>query len=133
MLKVNRLTKPFMLLLFSLSLAGCTAQTEAQKVFGSDADYFIGLHLLSEGDEKAAREKFNRCIKKGTYLCAKKSAEALCYFGNIQEKKGALSPFSATVPQGLSSCRRANRPSKKSLRLAGSDSCDSVNFSALSE
>ena len=40
----------FLLLLFSA--AGCTAQTEVQKKFGADADYFIGLKLLQEDNEK---------------------------------------------------------------------------------
>ena len=62
-----------------------------KKKFGPDADYFIGLKLLQENDEKGAREKFNHCIKKGSYYCAKKSAEALCTFGNIQERNVAAS------------------------------------------
>ncbi len=89
MIRLHRLTKYVLLLLLTFSAAGCTAQTEAQKKFGADADYFIGLRLLADGNEKAAREKFNRCIKKGSYYCAKKSAEALCSFGNIQEKNTA--------------------------------------------
>ena len=69
----------------------CTASTkpENQKKFGNDADYFIGLRLLSEGNENAAREKFKRCIKKGSSRCAQRSAEALCTFGNLQERNSA--------------------------------------------
>lgn len=87
--KISRYIKLVLLILFSLSTAGCTAQTEAQKMLGADSDYFVGLKMLSEGKEKAAREKFNRCIKKGSYYCSKKSQEALCTFGNIQEKNKA--------------------------------------------
>ncbi len=74
-----------------LPCTACTATTkpEGQKKFGSDADYFIGLRLLSEGNENAAREKFKRCIKKGSSRCAQRSAEALCSIGNIQEKNTA--------------------------------------------
>ena len=49
----------------------------------------MGLKLLEQGNEKEARAKFIRCIKKGSYYCAKKSAEALCLLGNIQEKNQA--------------------------------------------
>lgn len=78
-------------LCFSVPCTSCTAATqpEGQKKFGNDADYFIGLRLLSEGNENAAREKFRRCIKKGSPRCAERSAEALCTFGNLQEKNAA--------------------------------------------
>ena len=74
-----------------LSAVSCKAasQPEGQKRFGDDADYFIGLRLLQEGNENAAREKFKYCIKKGSPAIAQKSAEALCTFGNIQEKNAA--------------------------------------------
>ena len=75
----------------SLPCTSCSAASkpEGQKKFGPDADYYIGLRLLGEGNENAAREKFKRCIKKGSPLCAQRSAEALCTFGNIQEKNTA--------------------------------------------
>lgn len=82
-----RLLAGIALLFFLIfSTTGCPAESDAQKIYGSDSDYFIGLSLLSEGNEKEARSRFNNCIKKGTYYCAKRSAEALCSFGNIQEK-----------------------------------------------
>lgn len=99
MIRLNRLTKIVLLLFLTLSTAGCTTQTEAQKKFGVDADYFIGLRFLTEGNEKEAREKFNRCIKKGSYYCAKKSAEALCTFGNIQEKNAAALNLISQFPE----------------------------------
>ena len=76
---------------FSLPCTSCSAATkpESQKKFGNDADYYIGLRLLGEGNENAAREKFKRCIKKGSARCAERSAEALCTFGNLQEKNAA--------------------------------------------
>ena len=76
---------------FSLPCTSCSAATkpERQKKFGNDADYYIGLRLLAEGNENAAREKFKRCIKKGSARCAERSAEALCTFGNLQEKNAA--------------------------------------------
>lgn len=89
MMRFRRLSTYVLLLLISISAAGCNAQTEAQKKFGADAYYFMGLRLLADGNEKAARDKFNRCIRKGSYFCAKKSAETLCTFGSIQEKNEA--------------------------------------------
>ena len=87
----RRLTSWFLASFLLLSAVSCKAkpQSETQKKFGDDADYFIGLRFLEEGNEKAAREKFKYCIKKGTSACARKSAEALCTIGNIQEKNAA--------------------------------------------
>lgn len=87
----RRLTIYLVASFLMLSAVSCkaAAQPEGQKKFGSDADYFIGLRLLQEGNENAAREKFKHCIKKGTPRCAQKSAELLCTFGNIQEKNAA--------------------------------------------
>lgn len=83
-----------------LSAVACKAapQPEGQKKIGDDSDYFIGLRLLNEGNENAAREKFKRCIKKGSPRCAQKSAEALCTFGNIQEKNAAAENLIALFP-----------------------------------
>ncbi len=87
----RRLTSYFLASFLLLSAVSCKAppQSEGQKKFGDDADYFIGLRFLQEGNENAAREKFKYCIKKGTPAVAQKSAEALCTIGNIQEKNAA--------------------------------------------
>jgi len=84
----RRLSLSTLLILLLLNTS-CSAKTEGQQKFGADSDYFIGLKMLSQGNEKDARTKFNRVIKKGSYYCAKKSAEALCTFGTIQEKNQA--------------------------------------------
>lgn len=87
---MSRRTIEFLLILFFVfSFTACPAQSEEQIKFGVDADYFAGLQLLKDNNEKAARIKFSHCIKKGSYYCAKKSAEVLCTFGNIQEKNEA--------------------------------------------
>ena len=87
----RRLTIYFLVSFLLLSVLSCKAapQSEGQKKFGNDADYFMGLRLLEEGDENAAREKFRFCMKKGSQRCAQKSAEALSSIGNIQEKNAA--------------------------------------------
>ncbi len=87
----RRLTLYFFATFLLLNAVSCKAapQPEGQKKFGDDADYFIGLKLLQEGNENAARGKFKHCIKKGSSACAQKSAELLCTFGNIQEKNAA--------------------------------------------
>ena len=88
---MHRLTTSLFAAFVLLSAVSCKAapQPEGQKKFGDDADYFIGLKLLQEGNENAAREKFKHCLKKGTPVIAQKSAESLCTFGNIQEKNAA--------------------------------------------
>lgn len=98
----SRFTKLFVipfLFIIGISSISCTAKTEAQEMFGVDADYFMGLKLLSEGNEKEARSKFNKCIKKGSYYCAKKSAEALCSFGSVLEKNKAAENLIALYPE----------------------------------
>lgn len=87
----RRLTVYFLVSFLLISAVSCKAapQPESQKKFGDDADYFIGLKVLQEGNENAAREKFKHCIKKGTPAVAQKSAEVLCTLGNIQEKNAA--------------------------------------------
>ena len=57
--------------------------------FGGDADFFAGLQQLSQNNIREARQKFNNCIKKGTYYCAKESAIQLAKMGNLQEKTEA--------------------------------------------
>lgn len=88
---LRRLASYFLASFLLLSAVSCKAapQSQGQKKFGDDADYFMGLRLLQEGDENAAREKFKYCIKKGSSVVAQKSAEALCSIGNIQEKNAA--------------------------------------------
>ena len=73
---MRRLTIYLLASFLLLSAVSCKAapQPEGQKRFGDDAEYFIGLRLLQEGDENAAREKFKYCIKKGSPAIAQKSA-----------------------------------------------------------
>ncbi len=88
---LRRFISYFLTSFMLLSVVSCKGapHPEGQEKFGEDTEYFIGLRLLKEGNENAAREKFKRCIKKGTPVIAQKSAEALCTFGNIQEKNTA--------------------------------------------
>ena len=88
---LRRLTSSILATTLLLNVVSCKAATqpEGQKHFGIDADYFIGLKLLQEGNQNAARTKFNRCIKKGSPYCARKSAEAICSIGSIQEKNAS--------------------------------------------
>ena len=86
-------SKPLVLLLlfaFILSTLGCTSKSAEMKKYGPDADYFIGLRLLQDGQEKEAKAKFNRVIKKGSYYTAKKSAQMICTLGSVQEKNQSV-------------------------------------------
>ncbi len=85
---VRRFSLPIFIFLL-ISVISCSAKTPGQQKFGVDADYFYGLKLLSQGKEKEARSKFNRCVKKGSYYVAQKSAQTLCTFGSVQEKNQA--------------------------------------------
>lgn len=64
-----------------------TACPASKNEFGSDADYFVGLQKLNEGDTQAARQKLNNCIKKGSYYTAKESAKLLAKMGDLQKKQ----------------------------------------------
>ena len=83
MKKQTSLFCKFSLIAFILLLLTSCPNNEK---FGADADYFIGLQKFSEGNTKEARLKFNNCIKKGTYYCAKESAIQLTKMGNLLEK-----------------------------------------------
>ena len=72
-----------------LSLMILLTSCPSNEKFGSDSDYFAGMQMLEEGNIKEAKQKFNNCIKKGTYYCAKESAIQLTKLGNLQEKNAA--------------------------------------------
>lgn len=71
------------LLLFTNLFGSCSNKIDY------NAEYFIGLQKLAEGKEDEARTKFVTCLKKGSGLNAKKSAQILTTMGNIQEKNKA--------------------------------------------
>ena len=79
-------------LLFSMSLVFCSCSSSAAKSvkdFGDDSNYFIALRAISKKDYKGARQKLNKAVKKGTPLVARRSAETLCTFGDVQERVAA--------------------------------------------
>ncbi|MCQ2592747.1 MAG: lytic transglycosylase domain-containing protein [Treponema sp.] len=53
--------------------------------FGVDADYFLGMQLLSQGNEKEATKKLQNCAKNGSLYCAQKSCELLLNLQSISE------------------------------------------------
>ena len=73
------------LFMFTVLFSSCPSNEQ----YGYDADYFVGLQKLAEGNIKEAKQKFNNCIKKGTYYCAKESAIQLTKLGNLQENNAA--------------------------------------------
>lgn len=81
----------FVLSVFWLSCCS-VSKTDDKKMFEADENYFLGLQLLEQNNEKEARAKLSLCANKGSYYCARKSAEKLTAFGDIQEKnKAAIS------------------------------------------
>ena len=62
---------------FFLALTFTLVSCPSNEEFGADADYFIGLQKMQDGNIKEAKQKFNNCIKKGTYSCGKESAKQL--------------------------------------------------------
>jgi len=87
---VSKNTVPLLCLVALLGLASCSAKAVDQKEYGPDTDYFMGLQYLEEGRIDDAASKFEKCSKKGTYYCARKSAEELCKIGDVQQKNNAV-------------------------------------------
>ncbi len=85
----TRFYKRSLLAAAGLLLAVVLTSCPSNEKFGPDADYFVGLQKLEEGNVKEAVQKFNNCIKKGSYYCAKESAKQLARLGNLQEKNAA--------------------------------------------
>ena len=91
--------KNFLIYIASLFIfTGLFVSCPANEQYGYDADYYIGLQKLSEGNIKEAKQKFNNCVKKGTYYCAKESAIQLTKLGNLQENNAAAEFLYKTFP-----------------------------------
>ena len=73
-------------LIFLISPLSCSIKTKEQKAFGYDAEYFIGLQLLNEGNTKAAISKFTSCAQKGSSLCSLESKRLLCSLGTAKQR-----------------------------------------------
>lgn len=89
----KKILNPVASIIFALIISSCSASepqaNSPQDIFGPDTDYFLGLQLIADGKENLAKQKFQSCMKNGTYFCAKKSAEYLTTFGSIQDKNKA--------------------------------------------
>ena len=92
--KKNFLISTASLFIAALLFISCPSNEQ----YGYDADYFIGLQKLEEGNIKEAKQKFNNCIKKGTWFCAKESAIQLTKLGNLQENNAAAEFLYANFP-----------------------------------
>ena len=81
----------FILFTFAAVFSGCgeSGFDSLRRLYGEDANYYIGLRKKAEGEEKAARQLFFRCLKKGSYYAALRSAEELMQLGTVQERLSA--------------------------------------------
>jgi len=81
----------FILFTFAVVFSGCgeSGFDSLRRLYGEDANYYIGLRKKAEGEEKAARQLFLRCLKKGSYYAALRSAEELVQLGTVQERLSA--------------------------------------------
>ena len=88
-------------LFVGMAILSCSVKKSVKATydFGPDADYFIGLQKLEEGNENEARTKFLHCIKKGSFYCAKKSAQFLTTFGSVQQKNSASLDLVKNFPE----------------------------------
>jgi len=77
--------------MLSLFVEGCDASSASanHRKFGVDSSYYIGMRKLNDGLEKEARPYFNKCAKRGSYYCARRSAEMLTTLGTHEQRKKA--------------------------------------------
>ncbi|MCF0241317.1 MAG: lytic transglycosylase domain-containing protein [Treponema sp.] len=85
-----KLKKIFFVFFLSLIFISCTPVKSFGKAeFGADCDYYLGLRALENENEKEAANRFSKCLKTGSPLVARRSAESLCNLGDIQDKINA--------------------------------------------
>lgn len=94
-------------------LFSCAAgDNAAQKKFGSDTAFFLGLKDADAGNEKEAARKFKIARKNGSALVARRSAEALTLLGSAKERAEAavyLAEHFAGEDAQLAACRELFR------------------------
>ena len=90
-LRLLKLIIHFVLFAFAVGFSGCSESgfDSLRTLYGEDANYYIALRKKANGEEKASRQLFLRCAKKGSYYAARRSAEALTQFGSVQERLSA--------------------------------------------
>lgn len=74
---------------FPLIFSSCSAKPAVAKKYGADADYFFGMQAKQSGNKSRAKKLFAKTLKKGTYHCARKSAQELTALGTVEERKKA--------------------------------------------
>lgn len=72
--------------LFSFFLCCCSNASAESDEYKADSEYFLALRLLQKGDKKEAKVKLVKAAKNGSPLIARRSAETLCSFGDIQQR-----------------------------------------------
>lgn len=74
-----------------VSFAGCKPAKNSQGTseFGKDREFFLGIRSLENGNQKEARTRLTKSLKKGSPLISRKSAETLCSIGDVQDKISA--------------------------------------------
>lgn len=81
------LKKAFFLFSLFFFFSSCSnAKVKTNNDFSSDVEYFQALRSLSKNNVKDARVRLNRAVKKGSPLVVRRSAEALCQWGDVQQK-----------------------------------------------
>lgn len=111
-------------------LASCVAgdgSNNAQKRFGSDSSFFLGLKDADSGDEKEAIRKFKISRDKGTSLVARRSAESLTLLGNVQNRVESsiyLAEHFADEEAQLAACRELYRDGEFATVIKLTDGLD---------
>lgn len=85
---------------------------------------------MAEGKEDEARIKFNKCVKNGSYYCARKSAEELTTIGNIQEKNNACKELLKTYSDNdakLIAARQFKQADESGIILSITENLDFEN------
>ena len=86
--RLLKLLIAFILFTFAAVFSGCGESDfdSLRKLYGEDANYYIGLRKKADGEEKSSRQLFLQCLKKGSYYATLRCAEELVQLGTVQER-----------------------------------------------
>ena len=97
-----------MLTAFSTS---CSAKNSLQSQYGTDAEYFLALREIQNGNNASAKRHLKKVAKNGTGIIARRALETLTSMGSVQERISGYTSLYERFPDNdslLAACRELN-------------------------
>ncbi len=97
-----------LILALSLLSASCSSHSNLVSQYGDDANYFIALREIQEGNSTAAKNHLKKSAKKGSPLIARRSLETLASMGTVKERMDSFISIYKLFPDEtslLEACR----------------------------